>query len=172
MFRIRIQSAKQGQFVHIAAGFIYGGSICLLTATRAECEMEHDRPTLLQISELVGALSPVKNKGLHQGWTQTSLCLLVCHSTSHYTTSFFSPSNHSLNSMNNFGTQNQKNNNTCFGASLYSASTQHGNLHSAGWPILFCGPTKEPMLATANTRKSWERFTEKNPQMNGPEGYK
>ena len=30
-----------------------------------------------------------------------------------------------------------------FWAYLYSAGTQHGNLHPAGWPILFCGPTQE-----------------------------
>ena len=29
-----------------------------------------------------------------------------------------------------------------FLAYLYSAGTQHGNLHPAGWPILFCGPTQ------------------------------
>ena len=38
-----------------------------------------------------------------------------------------------------------------FLAYLYSAGTQHGNLHPAGWPILVCGPTQEPVLATANT---------------------
>ena len=27
---------------------------------------------------------------------------------------------------------------TCFGAYLYSAGTQYGNLHPAGWPILCC----------------------------------
>ena len=30
-----------------------------------------------------------------------------------------------------------------FLAYLYSAGTQHGNLHPAGWPILFCRPTQE-----------------------------
>ena len=39
----------------------------------------------------------------------------------------------------------------------------------AGWPILFCVPTKEPMLATANTGKTWEMVLEKM-QVNGPEG--
>ena len=47
---------------------------------------------------------------------------------------------------------------TCFGADLYSVSTQHGNLHPAGWPILFCGSAQEPVLATANTGKTRERF--------------
>ena len=37
------------------------------------------------ISYLVGALSPVNHTGLHQGWTQTSLYLLVIHFRSHYT---------------------------------------------------------------------------------------
>ena len=35
----------------------------------------------------VGTLSPVNHKGLHQGWTQTSLYLQVVHFTSHHTTS-------------------------------------------------------------------------------------
>ena len=30
--------------------------------------------------------------------------------------------------------------------------TKHGNLHLAGWPILFCRPTG----------KNWERFWKKN----------
>ena len=30
-----------------------------------------------------------------------------------------------------------------FWAYLYSAGAQHGNLHSAGWPILFCGPNPD-----------------------------
>ena len=45
-----------------------------------------------------------------------------------------------------------------FLAYLYSAGTQHGNLHPTGRPILFCGPTQDPVLATANTGKNWERF--------------
>ena len=42
---------------------------------------------------------------------------------------------------------------SCFGGYLYSAGTQHGKMHPAGWPILFCRPTQEPELATANTGK-------------------
>ena len=45
---------------------------------------------------------------------------------------------------------------------LYSAGTQHGNLHLAGRPILFCGSTQEPVLATANTGKTQDSFWEKN----------
>ena len=41
---------------------------------------------------------------------------------------------------------------------LYSAGAQHGGLHPAGWPILFCEPTEEPVLATANTGKAQESF--------------
>ena len=41
--------------------------------------------------------------------------ILVIHSTSHYTTSIFF-SNHNPNHIHNFGTQTQKNSNTCFGA--------------------------------------------------------
>ena len=51
-------------------------------------------------------------------------------------------------------------NNICFGAYLYSAGTQHGNLHQSSslwqwavWPILFCRSTQEPALATANAGK-------------------
>ena len=36
---------------------------------------------------------------------------------------------------------------------LYSAGSQHGNLNSAGRPVLFCGPTEEPVLTTANRKK-------------------
>ena len=89
------------------------------------------------LSLLVGALSTVNHKGLHQGWTQTSLYLQVIYFTSHYTTSHV------------------------FWAYLYSAGTRHGNLHPTGWPILSCGPTLEPVLATANTRKNRERFWKK-----------
>ena len=71
---------------------------------------------------LVGALSPVNHKGLHQGWQQTLSYLHVIHSTSHYATSFFF-SNYNSNSIHNFGTQTQKNNKTCFGAYFYSAGT-------------------------------------------------
>ena len=51
---------------------------------------------------------------------------------------------------------------TYFWAYLYSASTQHGNLHPAELPILFCWPTQEPMLATANTGKTREGFWKKS----------
>ena len=75
----------------------------------------------------VGAFGAVNHKGLHQGWTQTSLYLQVIHK------SFYHKS--------------------CFWAYLYSTGTQHGNLHPTGWPILFCGPTQEPVIATADTEK-------------------
>ena len=48
-----------------------------------------------------------------------------------------------------------------FLAYLHSEGTQHRNLHPAGWPILFCGPTQELVLATANTGKTGRSF-EKN----------
>ena len=38
-------------------------------------------------TQLVGALSQVNHKGLHQDGTQTSLCLQVIHFTSHHTKS-------------------------------------------------------------------------------------
>ena len=56
--------------------------------------------------------------------------------------------------------------NTCCGASLYFVGTQTGICinrlwQRAGWPF-FCGPTQEPALATANTRKTRESFWRKN----------
>ena len=61
-------------------------------------------------SNLVGALSPVNHKGLPKGRTQPSLYLQVIHFTSHSTTSHV----------------------VVFLSYLYSAGTQHGNLHLAG----------------------------------------
>ena len=54
---------------------------------------------------------------------------------------------------------------TCLqqGDLFYSAGTRHGNLPPAGWSLLFCGPTQEPALATANTgKKSGDFLEEKN----------
>ena len=51
-----------------------------------------------------------------------------------------------------------KTTNTCLGANLHSTDTKHRNLHPAGRPILFCRPTQVPMLATANTGKTWKRL--------------
>ena len=48
-----------------------------------------------------------------------------------------------------------------FLAYLYSAGTQHGNLHPAGWPILFCGPTQKPCVSHSKHRKNRERFWKK-----------
>ena len=45
-----------------------------------------------------------------------------------------------------------------FKAYFYSAATQHGNLHPAGGPILFCGPTQEPCVSHSQHRKNLERF--------------
>ena len=56
-----------------------------------------------------------------------------------------------------------------FLACLYSSGNQHGNLHPLGWPILYRGPTQEPVLATANTGKKSGEVLEKI-QMNGSEG--
>ena len=47
-------------------------------------------------------------------------------------------------------------------AYIYSAGSQHGNLHPASWPILFCRPTQEPVLAAANTGKKHRRAFGKN----------
>ena len=45
-----------------------------------------------------------------------------------------------------------------FIAYLYSAGTQHRNLHAAGWPILLCRPTQEPCVSHCQHRKNWETF--------------
>ena len=88
---------------------------------------ERIMPCSKLVSWLVVALNPVNHKGLHQGCTQTSFCLKVVHFTSHDTASHV------------------------FLAYLYSAGTQHGNPHPAGWSILFGGPTQEPVLVAAIT---------------------
>ena len=62
-----------------------------------------------------------------------SLCLQLIHFTSHHTTS------------------------QVFWAYGYSAGTQHGNLHPAGWPILFCGPTQEPCVSHSQQGRNRER---------------
>ena len=52
-----------------------------------------------------------------------------------------------------------------FLAYLYSAGTQHGNLHPAGCPILFCGPTQEPCASHSQHREKSGEVLEKM-QMN------
>ena len=47
-----------------------------------------------------------------------------------------------------------------FLAYFYSVGTQH-NLYPTRWTISFCGPTQEPVLATANTGKNLEVFLKK-----------
>ena len=49
-----------------------------------------------------------------------------------------------------------------FLAYLYSAGTQNGNLHPAGWPILFCGPTQEPCVSHSQHREKSGEVLEKN----------
>ena len=91
----------------------------------------------------------------------TNFSLSSCYSfhKSLYHKSFFL-SNHSSNFplFRNKNKNKTKNNNTHFGAYLYSMSTKRGNLHPAGRPSLLCRPTQEPVLATANRGKTWERF--------------
>ena len=74
-------------------------------------------------------MSPVNHKGLHRGWTQTSLYHQVIHFTIHHTTShdFFVV------------------------AYLYSAGTHHGNLHPAGYQFYSAGLHRKHVLAIANT---------------------
>ena len=51
---------------------------------------------------------------------------------------------------------------------LYSADTQHGNLHPAVWPILFCGPKQESCVSHSQHREKSGEVLEKM-QENGPE---
>ena len=51
---------------------------------------------------------------------------------------------------------------SCFWAYLYSEGTQHRNLHLAGWPILFYGPTQEPCVRHSEHRRNWEKFWQKS----------
>ena len=97
-------------------------------------------PQVILVSSLVAALSSVSHEGLHQSWKQTSFYLKVSHFTSHYTTS------HAF---------------ILFLAYLYTTGTQHGNLHPARWPSLFCGPTQEPYVSHSQHRKNRERFWKK-----------
>ena len=79
--------------------------------------------------KLVGALSPVNHKGLHQGWIQTSLFLQVIHFASRHTTS------------------------QVFLAYLYSARTQEETCLWQGDLFYSVGLHMNHVLATANTRK-------------------
>ena len=48
-----------------------------------------------------------------------------------------------------------------FLAYLYSAGTQYGSRHPAGWPSLFCGPTQETCVSHSQHRRNWEKFWNK-----------
>ena len=51
---------------------------------------------------------------------------------------------------------------SCFWAYIfYPTGTPHRNLHPAGWPILFCGPTQEPRASNSQHRRNRERFWKK-----------
>ena len=54
------------------------------------------------LGKLVGILSPVNHKGLHQGWKQTSIRLLFTLHTSHQTTN--PPQNHKISPVTNLHT--------------------------------------------------------------------
>ena len=148
---------KQRQSQHSWQSFSFRIYRCLSGSLWRDRSLVHiTDPTQVcrSVSQLVGALSPVNHKGLHQGWTQTSLYLKVIHFTSHHTICLFVFLFLFVCLFVFLGGL------LLFFAYLYSAGTQHGNLHPAGWPILFCGPTQEPLLATANTGKTRKRFGE------------
>ena len=54
-----------------------------------------------------------------------------------------------------------------FLAYLYSAGTQHGKLHPAGWPILFSRPTQETVSVTANRKKIGRSFGKNAGELTG-----
>ena len=124
----------------------------------------------------VGILSPVNHIGLHQGWTHCSICLLFTLHASHQTTNYpkttksilthittkdYIRAEHKLHSTSEFFFFTSHHTAShVFWAYLHSVGTQHGSLHPAGWPILFCGPTQELVLATANAGKT-QRFWKK-----------
>ena len=96
------------------------------------------------VSELVGVLSPVNHKGLHQtSGLNTNLNFTLSpsysfHKSSYHKSCFF------------------------FIAYLHSVGTQYGNLHPAGWPILFCGPTQELYFSHSQRRKKSGDVLQKN----------
>ena len=81
---------------------------------------------------LVGScFEPSQPQGIISGLrANSSVSPSNCHSTSQYITSLFF-SDHNSNYSHNSGTQNHKSTDTCFWAYLYSAGTQHGNLHQS-----------------------------------------
>ena len=113
------------------------------------------------------AFSPVNHKGLYQGWNQASKSnsYLVIPQVILLQVSFSQPTTQIISTISRHKPTKTV---TCFGAYLFFVGTQYWNLHPAGWPILFCGPTQESVLATANTGKKCERFWKKM-QVNGLE---
>ena len=87
--------------------------------------------------ELAGTLSPVKHRGLHQGWTQTSLYLQFIYFTSHHTTS-----------------------RVFFSLFIFRG---HSTREPASGRVYFicCGPTKELCVSHSQHRKNRERFGKK-----------
>ena len=90
-----------------------------------------------------------------QSTTKDSIRAVYSFCRSLHPNIFFS--NHNSNYIPNFGTQTQKDNNTCFRACLYSAGTQHRNLHQLSVPM--SRVTYFILRAhTANTGKTRERL--------------
>ena len=87
--------------------------------------------------KLVGALSPVSHKGLHQGWTQTSFYLQVLISQ------VITPQLAQV---------------ICFLSLFIFCGHSTWEPASSKMTFLFRVCTKELVLAAANTEKTWERF--------------
>ena len=125
---------------------------------------------MLLDSQLVGALSPVNHKGLHQSWKQISIYLHVIHSTSHYATRLFF---FLLKPQLKFHPVSERKTRKTVTHVLepihIPRAVNTGTCTSRVTNILFCGPTQEPVLITANTGKTRERFWKKM-QVNWLEG--
>ena len=144
--------------------------------------------------------STTKDHIIYQSWKRTSIYLLVIHSTDYYTTNlicqttalcqiFHEETNttqrasyfiHHINlsrkgkfPIHNFEMPNQKNNNTCLGAYLYSAGTQHGSLHQSSVTMhrvtdfILRANTGTGVSRSQHRKNSGEVL--ENMQVNGPE---
>ena len=127
--------------------------------------------TRLVLLLLVGAFSPVSHEGLHQGRKQTSVYILVIHSTSHYTTNLFYSNHNSIIPI--ISQRKPRETVRRFGAHLPSASTQHGNLHQL--PVMrtrdlfhSAGPHRCRCEPQFSQDKNWGEDLEKM-QVNEPE---
>ena len=143
---------------------------------------------------LVVVLSPVNHKGCYQGWKQTSVYISLSLSLSQTTTllNICPPENNTLHSIfhREYNSLSRKVEiivtvSKCQPRSTVTHVLRPNHIsralstrtctnclwRHAGWPTLFCRPTKKPVLATANAGKTRKRFWKKM-QVNRPGGWK